>query len=468
MLNYTEENHGEMSDFKKVTHNCVLHWLLIKWFTFWQRFVHFRQVEVLGARNLRYNGAKIINPNHPNSFVDDISVLTTNRLKTVIVGHAGLFKNKLVTRFLIFFRLLPAFRREDGFNNICKNHGSFEHAIYAMEKGFSLLIFPEAQQTGLNSLIRIRKGAIRIAFLYAEKYNFQRPVYLVPTAIYYTDFYQPRGKLLVRYGEPINVLDYKEIYDKLPSRAIARVRDELESRMKQQMLHIEKGRFYEAINFSRDLFDVFVSAELGVSLKDVKNKFFVDKFIVERIAWLGEVDHERYNSLMTAIEEYRNGLLSNGTTDDLVERDIKLWKLTVRTLFMLIYLPVYLVLLVNFSVPYFLSEFITGFFSDRQDKASVRFVAPMVFVPLWVAYEIYVLWNKVNVLLIKVLYVVFWPLLYGLFLDSTKLLGQTYNMWKLYLRKPDYIRLKKVRKLLIDRFSELMEEDGVEKIFVDY
>ena len=457
-----------MPDYKKVTHKCWLYWLLIIWFKFWHRIIHFRQVKVVGLENLRVPGAKIFNPNHPNSFIDDISVLTTNRQKTVIVGHAGLFSNKLITKFLIFFRLLPAFRREDGLSNVCKNHGSFEHAVYAMEQGFSLLIFPEAQHTGLNSLLPLRKGAVRIAFLYADKHGFEEPVYLVPTTLYYTDFFRPRGRILIKYGTPINILEFRELYHRHPSRAIAMVRDELESRIRVQVVDIDRGPHYSAVNFSRDVLDSKVSKILGKPLKDVENKYEVDKYIVSQMNRLNVDFPGQFQALVEKIEKYRLQLQQTRVSDELMEKEIGLWRLILRTLASFVILPLYLVLLVNFSFSYFLSEFITVLFPDNQDKASVRFVAPMVFVPLWVIGEVYVYWKKVNLLIIKFLYVLFWPVLYTIFLDSGAWLGQTYRLWKVYLYDEKFELLKILRNQIIEQFSQLLHSGSEEKIFVDY
>ena len=452
-----------MEKFKKVLHNSFFYRIFLWILRFWFFVVYYKEVKILGRESIPADSPVIFNPNHPNSFIDDVSILSTNNRNTVIVGHAGLFKNSLITRILIFFRLIPAFRKEDGKENLYKNQEVFDLGVYVLKHSFALLIFPEARHTGLNHLFPIRKGAIRIAFKYAQEHNFISPVYMVPVGLYYSDFSRYRSKILINYGKAVNISDFARLYKIDPAQAINKVRQILDKRIKSNMLHIPDQDDYDFFDFMRQVADDFVAGQRGKSINDVKDEFEIHKFIIDVLYKLKRVDIRAYNKLKKLSDRYMQAIRSLGIKDTAIEKRFSTGRLVVKTFEAFVFLPVYLLLALNFSVPVILTEFIAALFPQRPDKASVRFVAPMVFVPLWVAVQLFILWKKVNYWWLKVFYAIIHPWLFIILCELNIWLGNVLIQWKIFLKKDKIKDLILMRDQLIKTFSEVWKENELEK-----
>ncbi len=122
------------------------------------RFLRYR-----GA-DLPLDGAVLLAPNHTNTLMDALVILSGRKEATVFGARADIFRKPAVARILHFLRILPMVRERDGLEHVSENYES-------------------------------------IAYKSARK----RQTWLVPTGINYTDFFHYRGACEVRYGAPLDI-----------------------------------------------------------------------------------------------------------------------------------------------------------------------------------------------------------------------------------------------------------------------
>ena len=166
----------------------------------------YRKSEVKGLENIPTDGSVILAPNHSNALMDPMVMLRLRKKPTVFGARADLFENRTVAACLTFLKILPMVRRRDGLRKVIKNLDIQEDILDVIEDGVPFCMYAEGTHQTKHSLLPIGKGVFRIAVEAARR--FQKPVYVVPVGIEYSDYFRYEGTVLVQFGKPINVSEY--------------------------------------------------------------------------------------------------------------------------------------------------------------------------------------------------------------------------------------------------------------------
>ena len=169
-------------------------------------FLSYRRSEVKGLENIPNDGSVILAPNHSNALMDPMVMLRTRKSPTVFGARADLFENKVIAACLTFLKILPMVRRRDGLRNVIKNLDIQEDILQVIDDGVPFCMYAEGTHRAKHSLLPVGKGVFRIAVEASRR--LQKPVYVVPVGIEYSDYFRYSGTVLVQYGEPINVSEY--------------------------------------------------------------------------------------------------------------------------------------------------------------------------------------------------------------------------------------------------------------------
>ena len=105
----------------------------------------FNPFTVVGAENIPQEGTIIFAPNHLNALMDALAVLDIcpKQFSVSFLARADIFKNPLLTKFLRFSKIMPAYRSRDGFEQLGKNQAVFEQCVDLLQNGHALCIMPE-------------------------------------------------------------------------------------------------------------------------------------------------------------------------------------------------------------------------------------------------------------------------------------------------------------------------------------
>ncbi len=443
-----------MLNYKKVLHNNPFYRLGRIFLTdFWFNQIFFRKVVVKGRENIPRNKPVLIAPVHRNAMIDDMAVLTTRNDNPVFLARADIFKKKLLAKMFIFFRMVPVFRIRDGKESLANNEMTFDVGAHVLETDNVLIIFPEAAHTDRNQMLPVKKGAIRIAFLAAERMNFERDIYLIPTGLYYDNIYHYRHKALVIYGKPINILDYKDLYLENKQKAMLKVRQDLTRALTDLSINISSNEYYDQINESREIFDSYVAKQMGRDLRYFDQKFEVDKKIVQVLENALKKDPERFDRFAKRIDEYVGRLKQNKLKDYLFERPFSWPGLIASSILAVVFLPLYLLLWLNFAIPVCMPEILVKKFNETIFYASVRYGASLVFTLLWA-----IIWGIVLGVIVKwwvgVLFFLSQPLLLVVWLEYTKLIKKIRGNLRFRFNKKKYTGLQVFREELISEFAQ--------------
>jgi 1-acyl-sn-glycerol-3-phosphate acyltransferase len=258
---------------------------------FWHSKVFYRKVIVLGRENINPDHHLIFAPNHQNALMDALAVLFTQDGQLIFLARADIFKKKIVAAILYFLKILPVYRLRDGFSSLKGNDEIFTKTIDVLKSKNGLVILPEGDHAGFRRLRQLKKGICRVAFQSDEATGFNLKIKLIPVGLEYSNYSRFRQVLTVVYGKPIEVSDYYELYKVSPERALNELRSRLSSEMKNNMVHIESEKDYDAIDELRSLIN-------GKYSDDIKSpKFFRDRNLISKMNLLRVSNLDMYEKI---------------------------------------------------------------------------------------------------------------------------------------------------------------------------
>ncbi|MBK9399042.1 MAG: 1-acyl-sn-glycerol-3-phosphate acyltransferase [Saprospiraceae bacterium] len=222
--------------------------------------------------------------NHNNAFSDALFVGSyLSDLDMNFITRGDVFNPKMMW----FFNLtnqIPIFRFRDGYENLKKNNNSLEFCYKALGKNQRIIIFSEGDCITEKRLRHLQKGTARMAFGAYETSGVDNLV-IYPVGINYIEPHNFRSSVLMSQGEPMYLADYIPTYNENPNKAIKMFTDELEARLKKEVLHINEKENEDLVQTALEIIDneypstFFSLAKDGVLFKKMKS--WIERFNLE-------------------------------------------------------------------------------------------------------------------------------------------------------------------------------------------
>ena len=206
----------------------------------------YRHIKYVGKENIPTDGAVIFAPNHTNALQDALAVLSINSERKVFVARADIFRNKRYAKILRWLKIMPIRRMRDGANEVLQNDETEDRAIATLREGVPFCILPEGTHRTKHSLLPLGKGIFRISIRANEEFGKEKPIYIVPVGLEYSDWFHLWDSLVINIGKPINVTEFiAEHADLERPKLILAMREELTQRMREQILWVPDDENYE-------------------------------------------------------------------------------------------------------------------------------------------------------------------------------------------------------------------------------
>lgn len=248
--------------------------------------------------------------------MDPLALVVSNPLQTVWLARADLFKSRLARPFLKFLKMLPVYRIRDGKENLSNNDHVFKQVISVLEGGHSVALFPEAAHSGKRQMLPHKKAIPRIALEAEAKHGFNLGLMIVPVGIFYDHYWKFNRTLIVKYGEPIAIDAYKDMYAENPGGAMLALRDEILQNIVPLVLDIKSEQHYEVYEQARVVAETEFSKPTADPDPDIQ-KFEAARRVVARMEALEDTDPSRFDRIVDQVEKY-SGQLRNADITDLV------------------------------------------------------------------------------------------------------------------------------------------------------
>jgi len=353
--------------------------------------IYFRTT-VIGLRKLPKDKNLIFAPNHQNSLIDALAVLSIQRWQPVFLARADVFKSKTLVKILTFLKILPVYRIRDGYQNLSLNDDIFRKTLDVLKNHNGIGILPEGNHMGKRRLRPLKKGIARIAFQAEDACNNELKIHIVPVGLNYSNYINLRSKLLIRLGEPIDISKHLELYRQNPALAYNALIEELEEGMKKEMIQIDDEAYYDEYEMLREIVTPVYIKTNKLSCKH-NSQFEVDKKMIAKVDEIKAKDQQSFQTLMDEVKSFSQLVKEYELTPKSIGTStLKLWSLIVRIPLLIATLPVfiygYLNNIVSILVPYKLSKKV----KDDQFISSIRFVVAMFVFPIMFIIQTLVFW----------------------------------------------------------------------------
>lgn len=210
---------------------------LVKWWVTLTHSLYFRKnLKRLDIASLTANGrGKLFAANHPNSFVDPLSLAINLPYPIHFLVRGDALRGPIGKFLKAYLHLLPVWREKEGRDNLKANYDTFDTCLDIWKKGGAVIIFSEGLCVNEWRLRPLPKGTARLAQAAWEQ---KLDLDIIPTAFNYADFTGP-GKYMTMSTLP--PLDYKGIFEDQPQTAIAQktFNSELKSALEKEVWQAE-------------------------------------------------------------------------------------------------------------------------------------------------------------------------------------------------------------------------------------
>ncbi len=226
-------------------HQCSLAYRLLHQYSKCLVFHWYSNVEIVGQEHIPYGKPCIIQANHQNALMDCVTLLGFFRQPILFFARSDMFSKPLQMKILHFLKILPAYRHQEGWENVKKNEENFHVAQQWLQQGLPLCIMPEGGQDEKHRLRSFVKGPFRIALATQHDIGQAEQVFMLPIGIGHGDYNKAGYPLLINIGKPIDVQTYLDEYQKNNALAINHLKTDVHQALQPLMLDIASQEHYE-------------------------------------------------------------------------------------------------------------------------------------------------------------------------------------------------------------------------------
>jgi len=392
---------------KNINRFYPLFYLSLLWCAAYHR-LYYRRFEVMGRRNIPKDKPVIFAACHQNALMDALAVIFAARRQIVFLARADIFKRKIIAGLLHFIRILPVYRKRDGYSSLSQNEETFDEVNQVLKRRIPVGIFPEGLHLGMKKLKPLRKGIARMAFQAEAEADFRLGLQIVPVGLDYSDYCKAGSDLLVLFGRPIRVADYKEKYLQNQATGLNSLLDDLAVAMNEVMIDIRPEEEYEEILHGAEN---YAEAEIKKQrLRDnLRNRFFLKKQITERINHAYEEQSLVFKDLCNEMTSHRKNSPHATRIASESKDPAQIIEMTSHFLIALLLFPLSIYGALINLIPFLITIKFAGKIRDPHFVSSVRFGLGFILFNLWYLVLTLAIILFVNNIFLAFALIISWP-----------------------------------------------------------
>ncbi len=378
----------------------------------------YREIRVKNREALDHDGPKIILANHPNTLMDAWMIGHVCREPIFYMAKATFFNTRFKIWVLRGLGLIPINRATESKTKRVSNNDSFEHCYRLLEKGKTLVIFPEGNSFNERQLRMLKSGAARIA-LEVEKRNKEKSLNLriIPVGLVYSQPEKFRSSVLVNIGDPVDASPLVNDFEKDSLKTARALTDTFRQRMEDLLVGATSTEHEVLVE---DITHILSSDYVASDVKGVEKDVSLLKKTFEGINRIHRESPERMGELTDLVYRIKYQLQKYEIKSGFLDRNYKprmfLRQLIFSTIFLILGLPLYMFGVVHNVLQYKLVDIIvSSTIKDREYFAAVSVLLSLVVYPISYFGFIWLFDSFVELtFLLKLVYFACMPLL-GLF-----------------------------------------------------
>ncbi|MBJ6144287.1 lysophospholipid acyltransferase family protein [Hymenobacter sp. BT559] len=320
--------------------------------------VFFRRLEVRHRQRLRLPGPLMLCSNHPNTLMDPLVTAVQRHQPIAFLAKSTFFKNPVLGAIMRSGNCIPIYRRQDAEGEgastarqlAASNEASFGRCYDYLERGGTVMIFPEGTSVSERRLRPLKTGAARIALGAEARHDFKLGLKLVCVGTNYFDPTRFRSDVLLNVAPPIVVADYAARYHEDPAAAADELTEEIRQRLTRRLVISRAAEDDElAQQVERTFGDHLNPDDDPTTLYD---NFELSRTLLDAVAWFEQHNPNRLAALRTALGQYLASLQAYRLEDDDLDQTQRPGARLADFLNLVLGLPVWLYGLITNYVPY--------------------------------------------------------------------------------------------------------------------
>ena len=447
---------------KKEKPGCLYH-LFKAYVRFLHNNIFYKKTYQINTEAVPADGTPcLIVSNHQNCMNDPLGLVTsmTDRKLNVITRADVFMVSPVANKFLRSIGLLPAFRLDyEGEKALDKNNETFRQSEQALIDGATVLMYPEAGHQDKRWLGTFSFGYTKMAFEAAELANFEKEVFILPACNHYSHYFGMQNRMLVKFGTPISLQPYYELYKTKPRTAQREVNKLVREQISGLMLDIRDLDNYDAIDFIRTTYGVDYAKKQGVNPDNLPERLLTDKDLVARLDEAKAQHTEAVEALYQDALTLKQGIAQAGITDAHLKAAVNPVTLGFKRLALLMLLPLWIFSWWPSMLVYWIPMSIfKAKMKDPMFEGTLLFGSAVLFtLPLFSLITLLVVGLNSG-WLPALVYVALFPLIM-LFSWKYAMFGKKTLQTMLCLLKPASVdKLKQIRRSLHKRLDEIIKK----------
>lgn len=278
----------------------------------------FYRVQVVGSHNVPANRPVIVAPNHPNAFMDAISVAVHSKRQLHFLVRSDVFNTPFKRWFLGELNQIPIYRIQEGADNLHKNEETFAKCNEILAEKKVVLIFPEGLCVQERRLRKLKKGLARIVFGAEASQDYNMGLVVVPIGLNYENPKKFRSRLLITFGEPIEVSDYIKQYHKEPARTVNEFTRDVEQAMSRLLTIIPSKENDQLVGDIEEVYRKDLMVAKGLDQDNFQHDLIVSNEIAQAVEHFHKHQPERVQAFREKIRSYLGELKKKNLRDHLL------------------------------------------------------------------------------------------------------------------------------------------------------
>lgn len=325
-------------------------------FVRWGLKAYYRKIYFTGAENIPKDKPVILAANHSNGLIDPVLIGAIAAPEMHYLTRGDVF-TPATERFFRQINMYPVYRIRDGYHLLARNEATFKRCFDALMANGNIIIFAEGDCEAEKQLRTLRKGTARIAFQAMDELGLD--VQVLPVGINYVEHTGYRKDVMLDFGAPVPVSQYRELYATHKARAIKAFNRDLSERMRSHMVHLEDLELKELHDATMQ---VVRARHKGLRYWPLVDRKDGDRLALERQAthYINRIANAPETEELNDFKERVLSLAQRAKKHDLDLAELGHKPGTLWSFLMPVLLLPYLVLWLLNGPPLWLAEWITG------------------------------------------------------------------------------------------------------------
>lgn len=328
-------------------------------------------------RSLELSGPAIYVGNHPNGLVDPGLLFIHVKRRLTFLAKAPLFKIPLLNLILKGMGALPVYRRQDDPTKMAQNEGTLAASVEALVAGGAITIFPEGKSHSEPQLTELKTGCARIALDAVGK---GAGLKIVPVGLTYQDKAVFRSAVRLDVGAPLDVAAWVQANGEAGPEQVRALTGAIADALRAVTLNLEQWEDLPVLETAEALYAV----RTGGQAKDAERL----RDFARGMRLLRDEQPERFERLKRQVRSFASTLrLLQVGADDVTAsyRPAQVARFVGRQVLALtVGLPVFLVGMAVFVIPYWIPHFVVrGVKPTRDTESTYKVMTSLVLAPAW-------------------------------------------------------------------------------------